>query len=58
MFRKELARRLVPHAAAIFIIWPASSVLFAAYTLKEEPLTAIVPWALTSTSGSMMSSFQ
>lgn len=45
-FRSEARRRLLPHAAVIFLLWPAASILFAAVTLKEQQLTSTAPWSL------------
>jgi hypothetical protein len=46
-FRAEARRRLLPHATAVFLIWPALSILFAGVTLKSQPLTAAASWPLT-----------
>jgi hypothetical protein len=46
-FRAEARRRLLPHATAVFLIWPAISILFAGVTLKSEPLTAPASWPVT-----------
>jgi hypothetical protein len=45
-FWPELRRRILPHSVAIFLFWPATSVLFAGISLKEQPLTDSAPWKM------------
>ncbi len=42
-FRIEARRRLLPHAAAVFVLWPIASILSSARLLFEHPVGAGVP---------------
>lgn len=47
--RSDTARRLLPGAVWMFLIWPGSTVLAAAWMLGEQPLISSVAWTVRVT---------
>ena len=47
MLRRAIVRRLLPHAAVWFILWPLGSTFAATLDLKGQSATALLPWSVT-----------
>src|SRR5258708_5253167 len=46
-FSREVRRRLLPHAAVFWILWPLASAVSAPLDLKSQPMTSRLPWGST-----------
>src|SRR5258708_38521542 len=46
-FSRAVRRRLLPHAAVFWILWPLASAVAATLDLKSQPMTSRLPWSST-----------
>jgi len=47
MFRRSLARRILPNLVFFFLLWPLAAAFSATLDLKAQPATARLPWGAT-----------